>query len=505
MRTRCWSLPLLALAALAGCGRTTPLSPRSQEIDAPDASQDACRLVADPASVDLGEVPLGSSASAWLEVTNTGRVGCEIVIGSRSDPEFSLPSTPTAPFQIQAGETVSVQVRFEATSREPPRRRTGTVVVLDTETHLPLFVPLAATILVGCDLQLTPGSLDFGKVSLNTSASRAVTLVNSGDAPCEVSDLALAPGSDRLFSISDGQPAELSLPPGATGTIGVSFSGADSTEPHERSGTLTFTRSQPSGLPATAPAEVDVPLHAVIDTLCIEGSQWIYTVADDGRFASFDPLHARFTDLGQLSCPDFSTPFSMAVDQSAVAWVEYSDGALYRVDARTVSCSPTSFTGNPDLTNFGMGFVFDPEARQDTLYVAGGWGYGAIPSTLGVISFPSLSLSPVASIGFGAPELTGTGDGQLWGFAPSFNSASGVTTLGRIDPQTGELLAQFTFPELSNSASSYALAFWGGSFWLFLGPSIYEVKRSTGELSVAATDTGRNIVGVGVSSCAPIR
>lgn len=510
-----WTLALLGLTLTAGCGRTDPLDPRTASepngaVDVPDGSvPGVCRLVVSPAEVDFGEVPLGSKVSAPVDLLNEGDGDCVLArvgLSGDSDPLFALAGGALADLVLGSGEHRRVEVSFDARSREKPRVHTGTLLALRAGAFLiqPVAIPLKATIVVGCDLRVSPVPLDFGNVPLNTDATRTLSLSNDGTSPCALSRIALGPSTDRLFSLTAGQPTSLTLAPDSTASLPVSFSGRDAAEPHLRTGTLTFTRTQPSGLPPTPPEDLVVPLQAFINTECTASSRWIYTIDDQGTLAEFNPTTRQFTNIGVLRCPDAGSPFSMAVDQNAIAWVEYTTGQIYRVDTRTAACSATSFKVNPSLSNFGMGFVFDPISGKDSLYVAGGTYYGETPSTLGTIAFPSLSLTPVGKLYFGAPELTGTGDGQLWGFAPSFNSASGVTTLARIDPKTAAVLAQHPFTEVSLESSSYALSFWGGSFWLFLGSTIYEVPRSTLKASLAVPYSGHNVVGAGVSTCAPL-
>ncbi|MGC4123034.1 MAG: choice-of-anchor D domain-containing protein [Myxococcales bacterium] len=500
-----WIAALATLASLCGCGRTDPLVER--QTAATDGSVAVCDLEITPDSVDFGDVPLGTQFTRTLSVRNVSRAHCDVArmeIGEGSDSEFSLLFPPPTPFVLVPGQTRHVSVAFDARSRDLPRERLGSVTFVTTAIEALVSVPLRARILIGCDLSITPALMDFGTVRLNKSAAASVMLANQGDAPCDVSNLALAPGSDRLFSVPADQATAFTVPPGGLVPLNGAFSARDSTEPHERTGTLAFTRSQPSGLPLTPTVELTVPMKAFIDTACLDGSQWIYTVAQDGRFATFNPQKLEYTDIGTLSCPGYGSPFSMAVDQNAVAWVEFNDGGLYQVDTKTAACSATSFVSNPKVTNFGMGFVYDPDTGIDTLFVAGGYGWGQIPSTLASISFPSLQTTVVGEIDFGAPELTGTGDGELWGYAPAFISASGITTLAHIDQKSGRVLASREYPQISEANGSWALAFWGGSFWLFLGDSIYEVKRNTLEARQVLSFTGRHVVGVGVSTCAPL-
>ena len=106
----------------------------------------------------------------------------------------------------------------------------------------------------------------------------------------------------------------------------------------------------------------------------------------------------------------------------------------------------------------------------------------------------------------GNAELTGTGDGQLWGFVPDAASSNGESVLVQIDPATGKTLESYTYPSLVSSGSvSWAVKFWGGSFWIFFNDSIYQVSRDSPEIIHAAlSKTGRNVVGAGVSTCAPL-
>ena len=54
-------------------------------------------------------------------------------------------------------------------------------------------------------------------------------------------------------------------------------------------------------------------------TLCVEASQWIYTVDDNATLSRFDPLTLSFDVIGALSCPTTSTPNSMALESLAEA------------------------------------------------------------------------------------------------------------------------------------------------------------------------------------------
>ena len=122
--------------------------------------------------------------------------------------------------------------------------------------------------------------------------------------------------------------------------------------------------------------------------------------------------------------------------------------------------SVTSFqAGQHGLYQFGMGFVFDPSTGLDTLYIAGGGSLGGTTqSELATVAFPSLVVTPVGNTD-GWPELSGTGDGTLWGFFPGSNSPTNFSTLIRIDPATGATLETYTYKDMP-TYGNWAMKFW---------------------------------------------
>jgi hypothetical protein len=333
---------------------------------------------------------------------------------------------------------------------------------------------------------------------LNTSAAASVVLGNDGSAACQVSGIALGPGTDSAFTLDAGQARAFTVDLGSSPSILVHFGAFESAPPHLKTGTLVLKTGN------TRKPDATVPLSAYVNSVCVEASQWIYTVDQSGMFSRFDPATSTFTDIGTLNCPSFYTPFSMAVDQNAIAWVAYSDGSLFKVDTATGKCEATSFkVGQHGFTSFGMGFVFDPLTGVDTLYIAGGSSGSSTQSELATVSFPALLVTPVGTTD-GMPELSGTGDGSLWGFFPAGSSPTGMATLARIDPASGATLESYTYKTMTGG-SNWAMKFWGGSFWIFLDDSLYKVLRTDLKNPLLVMSNGsRKIVGAGVSTCAPL-
>lgn len=466
----------------------------------------SCTLAVAPTTIDFGHVALDSSVAMSVQLTNTGTGPCQVgafALGPSSDAEFTL--APTAdPLTLAPGEQQSFTVTFAASDASPPHHRTGTLVFASTDDAQPtVTIPLAADIDIGCDLTWSPTSLDFGTVNFNTRATGHITLGNDGSDACLVSGITIAAGGDVGFSLPSA-PSTLTVGPGGSASIDVMFTATDSSSPHAKTGLLVFQTGNRRNLFG------QVPLSATVNTACVDASRWIYTLGRDESFARFDPDTLTFTEITLLHCPnETGTPNSMAVDQHGAAWVAYQDGNLFKVDLLTGACQATGFvTDQHGMDLFGMGFVFDPATSKDTLYIAGGKTVAAgQSSTLATISFPDLVVTPVGTVVDGFPELTGTGDGQLWGFIPPVSSiVTRPALLLRLDPNSGATLESHSYPTLTGT-ESWAVKFWGGYFWLFLDTSIYKVSRDSLDIvETAMANTGRSsIVGAGVSTCAPLQ
>jgi hypothetical protein len=241
---------------------------------------------------------------------------------------------------------------------------------------------------------------------------------------------------------------------------------------------------------------------------CADGTELIYTIDQfSARLSTFDPATRTFADLGSLACPaGVATPFSMSVDRQANAWVLYNNGQLYRVQLPGLSCSPTAWASQSGLTLFGMGFSTDaPGGATETLYVGGG-----LTQTQTSFTFASIDLATMTATPIGTqtqlPEMTGTGNAELWGFMPDAANARVV----KFDKTTGAIVTNYMQPTLAGTNTGYAFAHWGGDFWVFLiknaepSTTVYQVDGTTGVIESMTPTTGRTIVGAGVSTCAPI-
>ncbi len=251
---------------------------------------------------------------------------------------------------------------------------------------------------------------------------------------------------------------------------------------------------------------------------CSEAAKLVYVVSDANDLYSFQPSALTFTKIGALKCNAGSEqPNSMAVDRSGTAWVNYSDGRLFKVSTADASCQSTAFkTGQHGYKKFGMAFATDAAGgTAETLFVSGivDSQIGGSPQGQGVsrIDLSTLGLTYIGDFsgslqGAGA-ELTGNGAGNLFGF---FTTAP--AHLAQINKASGATSSVIPLNNVS-TGTDWAFSFWGGDFWFYTADTSFNKSDTTNvtrlkaatdnSLSVVKEQIGFRIVGAGVSTCAP--
>ncbi|HRI68925.1 MAG TPA: hypothetical protein PK156_32065 [Polyangium sp.] len=244
-------------------------------------------------------------------------------------------------------------------------------------------------------------------------------------------------------------------------------------------------------------------------TGCTDVATLVYVLTADNDLYSFDPPARAFTRIGTINCNTTLTPNSMAIDRSGRAWVNYFDsfgqGEIWKVNVRDASCeaAPTVILP-PDWAQVGMGFAVDfTRMGDDTLFIdsLSGNGLAKIDANMVV---PIADFTPATFSGSVA-ELTGTGDGRLYGY---FQTSP--VYVAQINKSTAAVTNAVAITGL-NTPDAYAFSFWGGSFYLYaasIGSNsrVTKYDPATGVINNNyILDTGMQIVGAGVSTCAPVQ
>lgn len=235
---------------------------------------------------------------------------------------------------------------------------------------------------------------------------------------------------------------------------------------------------------------------------CEEGDVLIYLMTLQNELFVFDPDTDELTLRGQIACMAGGyEPYSMAVDRFGIAYVLFDDSYLYRVDSRTLECERTPYQRRAgEFQQFGMGFVRNLELEKDELFVTDIGPQGSAGLARIDADTWDLSLVGAYSESVGRMEMTGSSDGQLYGYATDQTEGGRIL---HIDKTNGSLLEQTPLP-VGMDTTTLAFAYFRGIYYVFTGngtttdvsrydPTNAELQ-SLGTLSYA-------VVGAGVSTC----
>jgi hypothetical protein len=257
--------------------------------------------------------------------------------------------------------------------------------------------------------------------------------------------------------------------------------------------------------PEDAIPDIVFPDVPIVTNCADAGTQYIYVITEQDELYSFFPPTLGFTKIGDISCPSGgSTPFSMGVDRSGIAYSVFMNGDLFEISTLNAACKTTAYKpGQSGFQTFGMGFSGAADAGE-TLYVSESVNQNPRLGSIDTTTFKLSVIGPFQPKAGGRCELTGTGDGHLYAFClPQFGSGGDLVNL---DPTNANIISEVSVG-VGTSQDAFAYAFYGGVFYIFTGQTnqgstVTEFDPVSLSTKTVAT-LPSTIVGAGVSTCAP--
>ncbi|MFI5114744.1 MAG: choice-of-anchor D domain-containing protein, partial [Terriglobales bacterium] len=150
------------------------------------ASAWAQQLQCNPCSHAFGRVQVGNSSSFSIQLSNTGNKTLRIASKSEHGSGFSFGDFPV-PVRIKRGASIQLPVIFTPTAQGHAH---GTFTLASNDPNSPLNIQVQGT---GVDqanplLRVSPATLNFGNVTVGSSASLQATLTASNAAATVTSD-----------------------------------------------------------------------------------------------------------------------------------------------------------------------------------------------------------------------------------------------------------------------------------------------------------------------------
>jgi N,N-dimethylformamidase beta subunit-like protein/centrosomal CEP192-like protein/ASPM-SPD-2-Hydin domain-containing protein/HYDIN/CFA65/VesB family protein len=181
-----------------------------------------------PTSVSFGNQNVGTtSATKTVTLTNIGNAPLaitSITLGGANPTDFAESSTcPLSPSTLAAGANCTISVTF---TPSVSGARSASVSISDNASGSPHSVSLSGSgVIVAPGVTLSPTSVNFGNQNVGTtSATRIVTLTNSGNAPLTITSIGLSGANAADFAQTSTCPiSPNTLAAGANCTISVTF------------------------------------------------------------------------------------------------------------------------------------------------------------------------------------------------------------------------------------------------------------------------------------------
>lgn len=187
-----------------------------------------------PASLGFGSVRAGQAGDLQLTVRNTGAATLTVSSITSDNAQFGA-TAPAAPFNVAAGASATVNVRFAPNSAGA---KTGTLSINSNDpSRARVDVALTGTGLAPA-LDVAPQSLNFGNVATGESLSLKLTLRNTGNAPLNISSIT---SNDPQFTISLFTTT-FTLPANGSVNVSVRFTPASA---GAKAGTLSINSNDP--------------------------------------------------------------------------------------------------------------------------------------------------------------------------------------------------------------------------------------------------------------------
>jgi P pilus assembly chaperone PapD len=172
-------------------------------------------LRATPSAASFGSVPLGTTNSQTVQLTNTGTLAVTISSVSLGGKGFALHGIAT-PLVLAGGKTVNAKLTFAPTVTGYVA---GSTSIASNATNKTLTMTFSGSGVADTrSIAATPASLSFGNENLGHSNTLPVTLKNTGNSSVTLSGTTIAGAG-----ITTSAVAGTVIAPGQTATLDVTF------------------------------------------------------------------------------------------------------------------------------------------------------------------------------------------------------------------------------------------------------------------------------------------
>lgn len=177
-----------------------------------------------PSLVKFSDVPISTSATKQVSVTNVGSGPFQILDlamnPDTSAPDFTVDPKGSLPILLPASSTHTFDVKFTPDGEGDD---VGQVLIKTDLAEQPeAYVPVTGNV-TGPKLVVVPAIVNFGVIPLDGSETIEVVMTNVGSADLTIDDVAATFGTSPSVTVHDGPAEALTLAPTEEATFSVTF------------------------------------------------------------------------------------------------------------------------------------------------------------------------------------------------------------------------------------------------------------------------------------------
>ena len=220
-------------------------------------------------TLDFGTVEYEQANVRTVRVLNIGQASLSVsgLNLTTSTADLTITSAPALPFNLAPGASADVKLSLTSSAGGAV---TGQLDVLSNDpSHTDVPVPITAQEDPPC-LQVTPAAINFGTITVGSSAMKSMSITNCGQSTYSISAWTFAPtnAGSTVFSVTPGDPSgglppiPFTFNPGDTHTLDLTYSPTVATTGAGDTGQFTVSTSYGANkvVPVVAQAATPVPM-----------------------------------------------------------------------------------------------------------------------------------------------------------------------------------------------------------------------------------------------------
>ena len=419
------------------------------------------QLTVSPASLPFGSVTVNTAKAMSVVLTSTGTSAVTVNSAAISGTGFTIVSG-TLPATLQPKQTMTLQVQFKPTASGAV---TGSISIHSNSTSgSTATVGLSGTGAAATSPQLTvsPTSLAFGSVTVNTAKAMSLVLTSTGTSAVTVNSAAI---SGTGFTIVSGAlPA--TLQPKQTVTLQVQFK---PTASGAATGKITVSSNSTSGGTATVAlsgtgAAATSPQLTVGPTSLAFGNVTVNTATTQSLVLTSSGTSAVTVNSAAISGTGFTLsaqtfPVTLQPKQSVTLQVQFKPTASGAATGKITVSSNSTTGGTATVALSGTGTTANAQLTVSPTSLSFGSLAVNTASTLSV----TLKSTGTTAVTVNSASITGAGFTTVGGSFPmTLNPSATATITVQFKPTaSGAATGKLTINSNSTSGSSVAVSLSG--------------------------------------------